>query len=264
LKVVPSESLPQNVREEEAPLFERDALLLIGHGSTVFRDAARPILAHAKVIRESRRFAEVKVGMLLGQPDVVSMFNEISSPVVHVVPFFLEDGYFTRIAIPDLLLPIAPSPRVIRFCQPIGSHDGIASVLEARLRRHCDMYGIDQKSLSVLLVGHGSARDSGRARCVRRHASALESGGRFGWVRIAYLEESPLVAEALASARGHVVAVIGYLANEGAHATNDVPALIAAERAMRGTHWPPVHDLGTIAADEAMPGMIVDQVIAAK
>ncbi len=264
MKVVRCKSLPQNSWEEEAPLFKRDALLLIGHGSIVLPDAARPILAHAEIIRESRHFAEVKVGMLLGQPDVVSTFNEISSPVVHVVPFFLEDGYFTRIAIPDLLLSIASNPRVIRFCQPIGSHDGIASVIEARLIRHCDMYGIDRKSLSVLLVGHGSARNAGRARCVRKHAATLESGGRFGWVRVAYLEEPPVVAEALASARGHVVAVIGYLANEGAHATNDVPALIAAERVMRGSHWPPVYDLGTIAADEAMPRLIMDLVVAAK
>ena len=256
--------MPQNTFEEEAPLFKRDALLLIGHGSTVMPDAVRPILAHAEVIRESRRFAEVEVGMLLGQPDVVSAFNALRAPVVHVVPFFLEDGYFTRIAIPDLLLPLASNPRVIRFCPPVGTNDGIASMLEARLTRHCEMFGIDPKLLSVLLVGHGSARNAGRARAVRKHAATLENNGRFGWVRVAYLEEAPVVAEALAGARGHVVATIGYLANEGAHATNDLPALIAAERAARGTHWPPVHDLGTIAADEAMPRLIMDQVTATK
>ena len=69
-----------------------------------------------------------------------------------------------------------------------------------------------------------------------------------------YLEEAPFVAEALASARGHVVAVVGYLVNEGMHATKDLPDLIAAERDQRGTHWPPVHDLGSIGADAAMPG----------
>jgi sirohydrochlorin cobaltochelatase len=180
------------------------------------------------------------------------------------VPFFLEDGYFTRIAIPDLLLPLARNSRVIRFCPPVGSHDGIASLLETRLTRHCEMFGIAPRSLTVLLIGHGSARDSGRARAVRRHAATLESNGRFGWVRVAYLEEPPFVAEALAGARGHVVAIIGYLANEGAHSTKDVPALIAAERAARGSHWPPVHDLGTIAGDAAMPRLIMDQAIVSK
>lgn len=245
-------------------MITRDALLLIGHGSTILPDAARPLLAHAEVIRASGRFAEVAVGMLLGEPNVAAVFATLTAPVVHVVPFFLEDGYITRIAIPDLILPFASASRVIRFCPPVGLHAGIATLLEARLLRHCEMFGIVPKSLSVLLVGHGSAKGPGRARALRRNAAALEAGGRFGWIRVAYLEEAPFAAEALASARGHVVAVVGYLVNEGRHAIKDLPWLIAEERAQRGTHWPPVHDLGPIGADEAMPRLIMDQVTAAR
>ena len=86
------------------------------------------------------------------------------------------------------------------------------------------------------------------------------AGEGFG---IAYLEEAPFVTKAMANARGHVVAVIGYLANEGMHATKDLPGLIAEERIQRGMHWPPVHDLGSIGADEAMPRLIMDQVTTA-
>lgn len=241
-------------------MFNRDALLLVGHGSTVIPDAARPLLAHAEVIRQSRRFGEVEAGMLLGEPGAAKAFASLTAPVVHVVPFFLDDGYFTRIAIPDLLLPLTSPSRVLRFCQPVGLHDGIGILIETRLLRHCEMFGADPKTLSVLLVGHGSSRGAGRARALRRHAAALEAGGRFGWIRVAFLEEPPFVAEALASVRGHVVAVVGYLLNEGTHATKDLPMLIAEERIRRGTTWPPVHDLGTIGADEAMPRLIMDQV----
>jgi sirohydrochlorin cobaltochelatase len=244
-------------------VFTRDALLLVGHGSTAVPGAARPVLAHAEVIRRSGRLAEVEVGMLLGEPDLASVAATLTAPVVHVVPFFLDDGYFTRIAIPDLLLPLASESRVFRFCPPVGSHDGIAPLLETRLLRHCELFGVEPKSLSVLLVGHGSSQNPGRTRSLRQHATTLETGGRFGWVRIAYLEEPPFVADALASARGHVVGVIGYLANEGAHLTRDLPRFIAVERDRRGTHWPPVHDLGSIAADEAMPQLIMDQVTTA-
>jgi sirohydrochlorin cobaltochelatase len=256
--------LAQDGGGEEAPVFTRDALLLIGHGSTVLPDAGRALLAHAEVIRETGRFVEVKAGMLLGEPNAASVFRTLTSPIVHVVPFFLGEGYFTRIAIPNLLLPLASPSCVIRFCPSVGSHDGIAALLESRLLRHCEMFGTDPKSLSVLLVGHGSALGPGRARGLRRHAATLDTGGRFGWVRVAYLEEAPFVAEALASARGHIVAVIGYLANEGIHATKDLPGLLAEERDRRGTHWPPVHYLGEIGADEAMPRLIVDQVTAAR
>ena len=37
------------------------------------------------------------------------------------------------------------------------------------------------------------------------------------------LKNHRFVAEALASARGHIIAVVGYLANEGAHATEICP-----------------------------------------
>lgn len=243
-------------------MFTCDALLLIGHGSIGISDAAQPLLAHAAVIRETGHFAEVEVGMLSGEPNAVAAARSINAPLIHVVPCFLNDGYFTRIVIPELLLPIASASRVIRFCPPVGLHADIAIVLETRLLRHCEMFGIDAQSLSVLLVGHGSARSPGRARTLLRHAATLESRRRFGWLRVAYLEEPPFVADALASARGHLVAVIACLANDGKHATQDLPQLIAAERNARGTHWPPVHDLGTIATDPAMPRLIMDQVVA--
>ena len=241
-------------------MFKRDALLLIGHGSTILPEAARPLLIHAEVIRQSGRFAEVEAGMLLGEPNAAAALVSLTAAVVHVVPFFLDDGYFTRIAIPDLVLRLASPSHVVEFCRPVGLHSGIATLIEGRLVRHCEMFGADPKSLSVLLVGHGSSKDTRRERALYRHAMAIETGGRFGWVRIAFLEEPPFVAEALASTRGHAVAVVGYLVNEGAHATNDLPGIIAKERAERGTQWPPVHDLGPIGADPAMPGLIMDLV----
>ncbi len=241
-------------------MFTQDALLLIGHGSSIVPDAARPLFAHADAIRKRGSFSEVKAGVLSGEPNAAAVFNTLTAAVVHVAPFFLDDGFFTRIAIPNLLLPLACGSRVVRLCPPVGLHDGIPALLEARLLRHCELFGTDPKSLSVLLVGHGSARSPGRARALRRHATALERGGRFGWIRVAYLEEAPFVPESLSVTRGHVVAVIGYLVNDGMHATKDLPAMIAAEREQRGTHWPPVHDLGSIASDAAMTNMIMDQV----
>lgn len=241
-------------------MYSRDSLLLIGHGSTTQPGAARPLLAHADIVRESGRFGEVAVGMLHGEPSAGAAFDALKSSVVHVMPFFLEDGYFTRIAIPDLLLAQAGNGRVVRFCRPVGAHEAIADLFEARLSRHCDLFGTMPKSLAVILAAHGSARNPGRARALRRHAAKLEALDRYVTIRPAFLEESPTIAETLAGLRGHIVAVIGYFANEGAHATQDLPALISAERAARGTNWPPVHDLGNIGTDAEMPRLIIDQV----
>jgi sirohydrochlorin cobaltochelatase len=241
-------------------VFTQDALLLVGHGSTKLPGAVRPLEAHAEVIRNARQFAEVAVGAVLGEPNLSAAFTTLTAPIIHVLPFFMEDSYFTRIIVPDKVLPLASGARVVNLCPHLGSHAGIASLIQARLMRHCDLFGADPKSLSVLLVGHGSRQSPGRARSLRRDAVALDRSNSFGWVRTAYLEEQPFVAESLANARGHVVAVVGYFANAGPHAVKDIPALIAAEREHRGNHWPPVHDLGPIGADESMPRLVADLV----
>jgi sirohydrochlorin cobaltochelatase len=257
-EVVLTTGLAQDDCGGEDRVFSRDAILLIGHGSTRQPGAARPLLAHVDSIRATGLFGEVAAGVLLGEPSAADAFRSLTSQVIHIVPFFLEDGYFTRIAIPNLLMPLTTENHVVRFCPPIGSHHGIAGLLESRVLRHSEMYGINPKFLTVVLTGHGSGRDPGHARALRGHAAALETSGRFGWIRVAYLEEPPLVADTMANGRGHVMAVIGYLANEGGHAMNDLPELIAAEQSARGTSWPPVHDLGTIGGDEGMPGLIID------
>lgn len=246
--------------EREATLYSQDALLLIGHGSTDLPEAARPLREHAAKLHQTGTFKETAVGMLNGEPNATEAFRSLNAPVVHVVPFFLEDGYFTRIAIPDLLSPLADSSKLIHFRRPIGTHEELPGLIEKRLLRHCELYGISPKFLSVLLAGHGSSRNPGRAFMARRHAARLEATGRFSAVRTAFLEEPPLVAETLATSRGNPVAVVGYFANAGAHATQDLPRMIAEERHYRGTNWPPVHDLGTIGGDEGMPRLILDLV----
>jgi sirohydrochlorin cobaltochelatase len=241
-------------------VFTQDAVLLIGHGSRVVADAARPLLAHADAVRATRRFAEAAAGMLNGSPLVADVLPLLASPVVQIVPFFMEDGYFTRVAVPDAVSALPTTGHLIHYRPPIGTHPDISRLMEARLIRHCDMYGIEPKFLAVLIVGHGSSRAPGRAILARQHAARLEATGRFGSVRTAFLEESPFLPETLASTRGQQVAVVGYFANAGVHVTQDLPRMIAAERAYRGTNWPPVYDLGMIGDDPGMANLIMDMV----
>jgi sirohydrochlorin cobaltochelatase len=52
--------------------------------------------------------------------------------------------------------------------------------------------------------------------------------------------------------------VIGWFAGEGGHVREDLPALLAAERAGRGRTGAALLDLGIIADDPAMPSIILD------
>lgn len=211
--------------------------------------------AHAAVLRARHVFADVAVGLLNGTPSAAEALLALGPRVVHVVPLFMEQGWFVREAIPRALRD--GHGHVLRYHQPVGVHPGLADLAAARAQRAC---GTGATGFSVLLVGHGSKRAPGRTMALHRHAESLSAGGQFAQVRAAFLEEPPLVAEALRAWRALPVAVLGFFAGDGGHVREDLPALLSADRAARGEAGAPLLDLGVIGDDPAMPAIILDQI----
>ena len=233
------------------PLFPNDALLLIAHGSARYPDAGRTAHLHAGTIRAQGHFAAVGVGFLQGSPSPAEALARLGARTVHVVPFFMEDGYFTRVVVPRALADAEGAD--IRLYAPVGLHEGMAALIEARIATACP----DTSATSLILVGHGSARAPGRPMALHRHAERLRGAVPFAEVQVAFLEETPSVADSLAAARGASIALIGVFAGEGLHVRDDWPALIAASRRR---HGPIIHDLGTIGDDPGLAALMVDQV----
>lgn len=233
-----------------------EALLLLAHGSQHYPDASRALHAHAAALRAQGCFAEVAAGLLNGSPSAAEALATLTAPLVHVVPFFMEQGWFVREAIPRALRPASGR---LRYHPPVGIHPGLADIAAVRARRAC---GADGARYSILLVGHGSARAPGRPMALHRHAEAIAAMGTFAAVRAAFLEEPPRVADALRDWRMRPVAVLGFFAGDGGHVREDLPALLAAEQTQRAGQAAPLLDLGTIADDPAMPGIILDQAMA--
>jgi sirohydrochlorin ferrochelatase len=232
-----------------------DALLLIAHGARRHAGAARLVQVHAAALRDERHFAEVAVGLLDGTPSARDALEGLSSHIVHVVPFFMESGWFVQEAVPRALQ--AGQGHVLHYHQPVGLHPDLAGLAATRVRRRC---GHDSGRFSVLLAGHGSARAPGRSMTLHRHAETLSARRCFARVCAAFLEEPPFIADTLYSWRTMPVAVVGFFAGEGGHVRDDVPALLGAERAARGSAGAPLLDLGVIADDPEMPRIILDQV----
>jgi sirohydrochlorin ferrochelatase len=230
-------------------------LLLVAHGATRFADAGRLLHDHANVLISQRRFAEVAVGLLNGTPPAIEALAALVSPVVHVVPFFMEQGWFVREAIPRALAE--KHGHELRYHDPVGVHPDIADLASARVQRAC---GIDAACFSVLLVGHGSARAPGRPMALHRHVASLCAAAQFAQVGAAFLAEPPFVADVLRDWRALPVAVVELFAGEGGHVREDLPALLSAEHTARGGAGAPLLDLGVIGDDPAMPRIIVDQV----
>jgi sirohydrochlorin ferrochelatase len=175
--------------------------------------------------------------------------------MIRVVPFFMEDGYFTRVAIPRVL----EADQRIRLCPPVGTHDGISRIVMAQAQLACASSGLVCGETVVLLVGHGSASAPGRALALHRHAATVAAARLFAKSEAACLEEPPLLADALRGLRAHPVIVLGFFAGAGMHVRDDVPAAIAAEQGDRGPGGHPVRFHGCVTDDPAMAQIILDQ-----
>jgi sirohydrochlorin cobaltochelatase len=251
-------------------LSANDALLLIGHGSARYPDAGTALHRHAGALRAMGRFSQVEVALLHGGPSVQRALALIDAGTIRVVPFFMEDGYFSRVAIPRALgisvaatddsLPVeSGSPRFM-LCPPIGVHDGLAGLIERHALAACETSQISSRAAAVVVVGHGSSSSPGRALALHRHTSRVAATELFARVEAACLEEPPLVADTLRALRAHPVVAVGFFANDGSHMLDDVPALIAAEQAARSDEAGlAVQCIGSIAGDPAMVQIIMDQ-----
>ncbi len=236
-------------------MFANDILLLIAHGSARYPDAARVLQNHAATLRDAACFRQVEVGLLNGAPSAAHALSRLGDAPIHVVPFFMEEGYFTHVAIPRLL----DADQRTRLCPAIGLHAGIADIIQAQAHRACRAHAIPAHEAAILLVGHGSASAPGRALALHRHAAKVASAAAFARCEAACLEEAPFIADALQALRAHPVIVIGFFAGEGMHVRDDVPEAVAAERSARGGNGYPIHFPGSVTDDPAMTRIILDQ-----
>jgi sirohydrochlorin cobaltochelatase len=238
--------------KKESPVAGSLGLLLVAHGSGQYHDAASPALAHAEALRQTGAFAEVEVATLAASPTVAEALARISAPHVLCVPFFMEAGYFTRVAIPRAV----GDDRRVRFCQPVGTHAAMSSIITRMAEQGCAALSLRPDQAAVLVVGHGSASAPGRDLALYDHVRRL---GGFARAEAACLEETPLIADALAALRGWPVIIVGFFAGQGMHVRDDVPHAVAHESAARGADGPPVRFQGSVGDDPAMASIIRDR-----
>ena len=83
-----------------------------------------------------------------------------------------------------------------------------------------------RKPSTVILLAHGSRRNSASREATEQVARAIEGRAAFRSVGIALLEERPFLDEAMALVQGPAV-VVGMFSGEGMHGASDAPRLIA-------------------------------------
>lgn len=248
------------------PAWRETGLLLVGHGSESLEGAGDGLIAHAARIRAAGLFGGgVEAGFLNGEPALAGALARLEAATVYVVPFFMGEGYFTRVAVPrrlgDAAAELGRDTRLL-LCAPVGCNERLQTLLVTRARQACRRNGLVPGTTALILMGHGNPHSAESSEMLRRHATAIAGMRRFAEVRTGFIEEAPFLEETLSSLSARNAVAIAVLAGEGRHAREDVPAVITADEARRKAEGgrSMLAYTGIIGADAAMVPLILDQV----
>ena len=214
------------------------ALVLVGHGSGNYPDAANPILALAESIRKRRLFAEVAAVFMKQEPPLSSALSLVKARTVYVVPVFAGRGYYTGTLIPreiGLSGPVTERDgRRVIYTEPAGTHPRLPGLLACRADGVAQGCGWAAKDTSLLLIAHGSARPGGAGETPRAIASALGTMNHFAEVALAFLEQEPFARHWPDMVLGKQVVALPLLVAQGMHAGRDIPPLFGLAQGESG------------------------------
>ena len=203
-----------------------DALVLVGHGSHLNPDSARPVFEHADRIRETDAFDEVREAFWKEEPTLREVLRTLASDDVYVVPFFMSDGYFADRVIPRELR-IADGwtldvDKQVRYAEPVGTHDAIADVIVGRAESVTGDPDVG-KGAGLAVVGHGTERHEDSAKSTQYHADRVRDRDRFDEVGAFFMDEEPRVESIPGSFVTQDVVVVPLFVADGYHTQEDIP-----------------------------------------
>ena len=229
--------------------WSQSTLLLVAHGSSRYPESAGDLMRLAEQIRRENLFARVDVAFWRQEP--VLSKDHLVGDKVYVLPFFAGIGKHSQELIPGRL---GGDPRAV-FCQPVGCHPSLPSLIAERSGLLCRRNGWRDSEVSLLLVAHGS-RETGVSRTPQMIEARLREMARFAAVAAVYLEQAPFAK----NWRDHVapgkVIAQPLLLSAGMHLSEDVPPLFAGEERRVALQQ-------GIGDDREIISMILDQVRAA-
>jgi sirohydrochlorin cobaltochelatase len=214
--------------------FHDDALLLLGHGSTLNADSSAPTYQQAEEIRRRAVFAEVHVAFWKEEPNFRQALRQTGRRRVFVVPNFISSGYFTEQVIPRELGLDGPVTRrgdqEICYCEPVGLHP---SMTEALLRRAREVVAASTetirepaKTACLFICGHGTSLNDNSTRIIHEQAAAIRARGLFADCQAVLMEQAPFVKNWRALTPCPDVIVTPFFIADGLHSFEDIPVLL--------------------------------------
>lgn len=215
-----------------------NALLIVGHGSTVNPDSSAPTLSHAAEIRRRNIFAQVECAFWKEEAslrDALFLFDREFVRNVSVVPNFISEGYFTQSVIPrELELNSRVTKReggqIWNYCEPVGNHPAMTDLLLKRA--HETAPAVDPRQTTLFIAAHGTDLNENSALAAKREADRIRALGKYSAVINVYMEEPPLISNWRKLTDTPNVIVVPFFIADGLHSYQDIPVLlgIAEER----------------------------------
>ena len=115
--------------------------------------------------------------------------------------------------------------RNVEVLPPLGLDPGLPDLVQVRATKIACENGFPPDTSTLILLAHGSRRNSASREVTEQVARAIEGRAAFRSVGIALLEERPFLAEAAALVRGPAI-VVGMFSGEGMHGAGDAPTMI--------------------------------------
>ncbi|KIM00594.1 hypothetical protein CCC_03196 [Paramagnetospirillum magnetotacticum MS-1] len=219
-------------------MLESSALILVGHGSGNYPDAAKPIQVLAESIRGRGLFAEVAAVFMKQNPPLSAALSLVSAQTVYVIPVFAGRGYYTGTLIPREIgltgqVTQIGNRRVI-YNEPAGTHPRLPGLLACRADGVARACGWAPTKSSLLLIAHGSARPGGAGETPRAIAAALGAMNHFAEVELGFLEQEPFAQTWPEMIKGDRVVALPLLVAQGMHAGRDIPPLFGLKQGETG------------------------------
>ena len=215
--------------------FADAVLVVLGHGTTMNPESARPVRQHCEELRRRGRFAKVCQAFWKQEPHVRRVLAKLTLPRVFIVPLFISEGYFSSEVIPRKLgFGTQPTqivgPSTWYYCLPVGSHDAMTGVILARAREvvvnHPFPYAPKPADITLFVAGHGTGRNANSRKAIERQVALIREMNLYAEVHDIFMEESPRITDCYGLATTKNIVVVPFFISDGLHAVEDIPVLL--------------------------------------
>jgi sirohydrochlorin cobaltochelatase len=199
-------------------------VILAAHG------AGAESAANANVRALARRLQEVVVGTRVtaafrqGEPTHRVALDHADRPTCVIVPLLTSDGYYAR----ELRRDVERWSKATRpiVLPPIGVHPALPEALSRRVAAAARAVGGGPERTHVVVVGHGTARQSESRNATR--SVAADIGARTCLTsHAAFLDDDPVVETVVARIPANAaIVVVPFLLGGGSHAETDTPSRV--------------------------------------